>query len=93
MKDLDAEIRDRHVLIVEDIIDTGLTLSYLRRNLSARGAASVEICALLNKHNLNQVDIPVKYEGFSIPNVFVVGYGLDYAQRYRNLPYIASVNK
>lgn len=93
MKDLDTDIQGKHVLIVEDIVDTGLTLSYLRRNLFARGAASVEICALLNKHNLDQVDIPVKYEGFSIPDVFVVGYGLDHAERYRNLPYIAVLEK
>jgi hypoxanthine phosphoribosyltransferase len=92
-KDLDAEINGRHILIVEDIIDTGLTLSYLQRNLSARGAASVEICALLNKRAANKVDVPIKYEGFSIPDVFVVGYGLDYAERYRNLPYIATLKK
>jgi hypoxanthine phosphoribosyltransferase len=93
MKDLDVEIKGKHVLIVEDIVDTGLTLSYLQRNLAARGAASVEICALLNKRGRDKVDIPVKYEGFSIPNVFVVGYGLDHAERYRNLPYIAVLEK
>jgi hypoxanthine phosphoribosyltransferase len=92
-KDLSAEISGKHLLIVEDIIDTGLTLSYLQRHLSARGAASVEICALLNKRAANQIDIPVRYEGFSIPDVFVVGYGLDYDQRYRNLPYIARLKK
>ena len=92
-KDLDVELSGKHVLIVEDIIDTGLTLSYLQRNLSARGAASVEICTLLNKRAANKVDIPIKYEGFSIPDDFVVGYGLDYAERYRNLPGIATLKK
>jgi len=92
-KDLDSEITGRHVLIVEDIIDTGLTLSYLQRNLAARGAESVEICALLNKRTENKVEIPIKYEGFSIPDVFVVGYGLDYSELYRNLPYVASLKK
>lgn len=92
-KDLDVEITGKHVLIVEDIIDTGLTLSYLQKNLAARGAASVEICALLNKRVANKMDVPIKYQGFSIPDVFVVGYGLDYAERYRNLPYIAYLKK
>jgi hypoxanthine phosphoribosyltransferase len=93
LKDLDTDIRDRHVLLVEDIIDTGLTLRYLMRNFRSRGPASLEICALLNKRVENQVDLPIKYEGFSIPDVFVVGYGLDYAERYRNLPYIARLRK
>ena len=92
-KDLDSEITGRHVVIVEDIIDTGLTLNYLQRNLAGRSAESVEICALLNKRTENKVDIPIKYEGFSIPDVFVVGYGLDFNERYRNLPYIATIKK
>ena len=93
IKDLDSDIKDRNVVLVEDIIDTGLTLSYLLRNLRSRGPASLEICALLNKRTENQVDLPIKYEGFSIPDIFVVGYGLDYAERYRNLPYIAELKK
>ncbi|MBK5092349.1 MAG: hypoxanthine phosphoribosyltransferase [Actinobacteria bacterium] len=93
LKDLDKDITGRHVLLVEDIIDTGLTLNYLLRSLTARGPASLEICALLNKQVANKVELPVKYEGFSIPDVFVVGYGLDCAESYRNLPYIASVKK
>lgn len=93
-KDLDVEIAGSHVLIVEDIIDTGLTLSYLIKNLEARGASSVEICSLLNKkHVEGKVDLEIKYEGFAIPDVFVVGYGLDYAELYRNLPYIATLSK
>jgi hypoxanthine phosphoribosyltransferase len=93
-KDLDTDIKDRHVVIVEDIIDTGLALSYLLKNLEARGPASLEICALLNKkHVEGKVDLPIKYEGFSIPDVFVVGYGLDYDQKYRNLPYIATFKR
>lgn len=94
LKDLDTDIKGRHVVIVEDIIDTGLTLSYLLKNLDARGPASLEICSLLNKkHVEGKVDLHIKYEGFSIPDVFVVGYGLDYAERYRNLPYIATIRK
>ena len=93
LKDLDTDIAGRHVLLVEDIIDTGLTLNYLLRSLRARGPASLEICALLNKQVANKVELPVKYEGFSIPDVFVVGYGLDCAESYRNLPYIASVKR
>ncbi len=92
-KDLDGGLDGRHVLIVEDIVDTGLTLSYLVRNLRARGAASVEICALLNKLVADKVDVHVKYEGFTIPDVFVVGYGLDCDERYRNLPYIAELER
>jgi hypoxanthine phosphoribosyltransferase len=92
LKDLDTDITGRHVLIVEDIIDTGLTLSYLVKSLSARGAASVEICALLNKQPVEgKIDLPIKYEGFSIPDIFVVGYGLDYDEGGRNLPYIAGL--
>jgi hypoxanthine phosphoribosyltransferase len=89
LKDLDSNITGRHVLVVEDIIDTGLTLSYLMRNLSAREPASLEVCALLVKHGRRESDVPVKYVGFEIPNRFVVGYGLDFAERYRNLPHVA----
>jgi hypoxanthine phosphoribosyltransferase len=85
LKDLDADITDRRVLIVEDIIDSGLTLSWLLANLQSRGAKSVDILALLRKPNAAKVDVQVKYVGFEIPNKFVVGYGLDYAERYRNL--------
>ncbi|MDQ4149394.1 MAG: hypoxanthine phosphoribosyltransferase [Actinomycetota bacterium] len=89
LKDLDFEITDRHVLLVEDIIDSGLTLNYLLKYLSGRKPASLEVCALLRKSDIQQVDIEVRYEGFEIPPKFVIGYGLDHAQRYRNLPYIA----
>jgi hypoxanthine phosphoribosyltransferase len=89
LKDLDSDITDRHVLILEDIIDTGLTLSYLMRNLGAREPASLEVCALLVKHGRRETDVPVKYVGFEIPNRFVVGYGLDFGERYRNLPHVA----
>jgi hypoxanthine phosphoribosyltransferase len=85
LKDLDTDVTGRHVLIVEDIIDSGLTLSWLMRNLRARGAASVEVLALLRKPEAVKVDLTPKYLGFDIPNEFVVGYGLDYAERYRNL--------
>ena len=85
LKDLDTDISDRHVLVVEDIIDTGLTLSWLVSNLSSRGPASVEICTLLRKPEALQMSVDVKYVGHDIPNEFVVGYGLDYAERYRNL--------
>lgn len=88
LKDLDINIAGRDVLVVEDIIDSGLTLSYLMRNLRARRPASLEICSLLTKPERREIDVPVKYVGFEIPNRFVVGYGLDYAERYRNLPYI-----
>jgi hypoxanthine phosphoribosyltransferase len=88
LKDLDRDIAGRHVLIVEDIIDSGLTLSWLLRNLASRNPASIEVVALLRKPDAIKVDVPVKYVGFDIPNEFVVGYGLDYAERYRNLPYI-----
>ncbi|MCS5714957.1 hypoxanthine phosphoribosyltransferase [Herbiconiux sp. CPCC 205716] len=85
LKDLDTDITGRKVLIVEDIIDSGLTLSWLLANLRSRGAASVEICALLRKPEAVKVEIDVRYVGYDIPNAFVVGYGLDYAERYRNL--------
>ncbi len=91
MKDLDTDINGRHVLIVEDIIDTGLTLSWLVANLRSRGPASVEICALLRKPDALQMTIDVRYVGFDIPNEFVVGYGLDYAERYRNLRSIGTL--
>ncbi len=85
VKDLDAELTDRHVLVVEDIIDSGLTLNYLRRYLQARRPASVEVCALLVKEGEQRVDLDLRYVGFSIPAEFVVGYGLDVGERYRNL--------
>jgi hypoxanthine phosphoribosyltransferase len=88
LKDLDRDISGQHVLIVEDIIDSGLTLSWLLRNLASRNPASIEVVTLLRKPDAVKVDVPVKYVGFDIPNEFVVGYGLDYAERYRNLPYI-----
>jgi hypoxanthine phosphoribosyltransferase len=89
LKDLDAPIEDRDVLIVEDIVDSGLTLSYLFRMLRARGPASLEVCALLTKPGRREIDLPIRYVGFEIPNRFAIGYGLDYAERYRNLPYVA----
>ena len=88
LKDLDINIEGRDVLVVEDIIDSGLTLSYLMRNLEAREPASLEICALLTKPDRREIEVPVKYVGFEIPNRFVIGYGLDFAERYRNLPYV-----
>ncbi len=88
LKDLDRDITDKHVVVVEDIIDSGLTLSWLLRNLRSRQPASVEVVALLRKPDAVKVDIPVRYVGFDIPNAFVVGYGLDYAERYRDLPYV-----
>jgi hypoxanthine phosphoribosyltransferase len=87
--DLKAPIMDRNILIVEDIIDSGRTLDYMRRNLLARGPASLRICSLLSKPSRREVDVEVDYEGFEIPDEFVVGYGLDFAEKYRNLPYIA----
>jgi hypoxanthine phosphoribosyltransferase len=89
LKDLDINIEGRDVLVVEDIIDSGLTLSYLIRNLESRDPASLEVCALLTKPERREIDVPVRYTGFEIPNEFVIGYGLDYAERYRNLPYVA----
>ena len=91
LKDLDAPIADRHVLIVEDIIDSGLTLQYLMRNLRAREPASLEVCALLTKPERLRVDLSPRYVGFEIPNRFAVGYGLDHGQRYRNLGYVAAL--
>jgi hypoxanthine phosphoribosyltransferase len=91
LKDLDADITDCHVLIVEDIIDSGLTLSWLVRNLQSRGPASLKVCALLRKPGAARVDVDVAYTGFDIGNAFVIGYGLDYAERYRNLPFIGTL--
>ena len=93
LKDLDAAIADRDVLIVEDIIDSGLTLHYLLRNLQARGPKSVEVCALLTKPERRRVDLPVRYVGFEIPNRFAIGYGLDHLERYRNLSYVAALRE
>jgi hypoxanthine phosphoribosyltransferase len=89
LKDLDINISGRDVLVVEDIIDSGLTLSYLMRSLRARKPSTVEICALLTKPERREVEVPVRYTGFEIPNRFVIGYGLDFDERYRNLPYVA----
>jgi hypoxanthine phosphoribosyltransferase len=89
LKDLDATIEGKDVLIVEDIIDSGLTLSYLLRTLRAREPRSLEVCALLTKPERREVDLPIRYTGFEIPNKFVIGYGLDHAERYRNLPFVA----
>ena len=93
LKDLDINIEGRHVLVVEDIIDSGLTLSYLVRNLEAREPASLEVCALLTKPDRREIDVPVRYTGFEIPNRFVIGYGLDFAERYRNLPYVGVLDE
>ena len=93
LKDLDASIEGREVLIVEDIVDSGLTLSYLLRTLRARDPASVEVCALLTKPERRKVELPIRYVGFEIPNRFVVGYGLDHAERFRNLPYVAALSE
>ncbi len=93
LKDLDAPIEDRHVLVVEDIIDSGLTLQYLMRNLKARRPASLEVCALLTKPERLRVDLSPRYLGFEIPNRFAIGYGLDHAQRYRNLDYVAALGE
>ena len=87
----EKEIQGRDVLIVEDIIDSGLTLNYLLKNLRSRRPATLEVCALLRKPDAVKVEVPVKYIGFDIPNEFVIGYGLDYAERYRDLPYIATL--
>jgi len=92
LKDLDRDIAGRNVLIIEDIVDSGLTLSWLLKNLASRRPASLEVCALLRKPDAVKVDVPVKYIGFDIPNEFVVGYGLDYAERYRDLPYIGTLD-
>jgi hypoxanthine phosphoribosyltransferase len=93
LKDLDAAIEGRDVLIVEDIVDSGLTLQYLMRNLAGRGPRSLEVCALLIKPERRKVDLPTRYVGFEIPNRFAIGYGLDHAERYRNLPYVAALKQ
>jgi len=93
LKDLDAAIEGRDVLIVEDIVDSGLTLSYLFRMLGGRSPASLEVCALLTKPDRREVDMPIRYVGFEIPNKFAIGYGLDHAEHYRNLPYVAVLNE
>ena len=91
LKDLDRDITGKHVLVLEDIIDSGLTLSWLLKNLGGREPASLEVCTLLRKPDAVKVEVPVRYIGFDIPNEFVVGYGLDYAERYRDLPYIGTL--
>jgi hypoxanthine phosphoribosyltransferase len=93
LKDLDASIAGRDVLIVEDIVDSGLTLSYLLRSLGARGPRTLEVCALLTKPTRRKVDLPIRYVGFEIPDRFAIGYGLDYGERYRNLPYVAALKQ
>jgi hypoxanthine phosphoribosyltransferase len=93
LKDLDASIEGRDVLIVEDIIDSGLTLHYLLRNLQARGPASLEVCALLTKPERRRVDLPIRYVGFEIPNRFAIGYGLDHDERFRNLNHVAALRE
>jgi hypoxanthine phosphoribosyltransferase len=93
LKDLDINIEGRHVLVVEDIIDSGLTLSYLVRNLESREPASLTVCALLTKPSRREIEVEVRYVGFEIPNRFVIGYGLDFAERYRNLPYVAVLDE
>ena len=93
LKDLDTKIEGRHVVIVEDIVDSGLTLSYLLRNLQARGPASLEVCALLTKPERRKADIVCRYVGFEIPNRFAIGYGLDYGERFRSLPYVAALDE
>jgi hypoxanthine phosphoribosyltransferase len=92
LKDLDASIEGRDVLIVEDIVDSGLTLHYLLRTLRARNPASLEVCALLTKPERRKVELPIRYVGFEIPNEFAIGYGLDLGERYRNLPYVAALS-
>jgi len=92
LKDLDRDINDRDVLIVEDVVDSGLTLSWLLRNLATRRPRSLRVCALLRKPDAVRADVDISYVGFDIPNEFVVGYGLDYAERYRDLPYIGTLD-
>ena len=89
VKDLEIPIEGRHILFVEDVIDTGLTLNYILKNLRTRRPASLEVCVFFNKPNHRLIDIPIKYKGFDLPDRFVVGYGLDYRERYRNLPFVA----
>jgi len=91
LKDLDTPIEGRNVLIVEDIVDSGLTLQYLMRNLGARNPASLAVCALLTKPERRKVELPIQFVGFEIPDRFAIGYGLDHAERYRNLPYVAAL--
>ena len=93
LKDLDTSIEGREVLLVEDIVDSGLTLSYLLRTLRARNPSSLEVCALLTKPERRKVELPIRYVGFEIPNRFAIGYGLDHAERFRNLPYVAVLNR
>jgi hypoxanthine phosphoribosyltransferase len=93
LKDLDLNIEGRHVLVVEDIIDSGLTLSYLVRNLESREPATLEVCTLLTKQGRRRIEVDVRYVGFEIPNRFVIGYGLDFAERYRNLPYVGVLHE
>jgi hypoxanthine phosphoribosyltransferase len=93
LKDLDAPIQGRDVVLVEDIIDSGLTLHYLLKNLRARNPASLEVCALLTKPDRRRIDLPIRYVGFEIPNRFAIGYGLDHAQRYRNLRHVAVLDE
>jgi hypoxanthine phosphoribosyltransferase len=93
LKDLDASIEGRHVLIVEDIVDSGLTLQYLLRNLQGRGPASVEVCALLTKPDRRKIELEARYVGFEIPDRFAIGYGLDHGERFRNLPYVAALQQ
>jgi hypoxanthine phosphoribosyltransferase len=92
LKDLDQPLEGRNVLIVEDIVDSGLTLQYLLRSLETRRPASLEVCALLTKPSRRAVDLPARYIGFEIPDKFAIGYGLDHAEKYRNLPYVAALN-
>ena len=92
-KDLNSDIMGKDVIIVEDIVDTGTTLHYLRNFLQSREANSVEICSMLDKPERREVDVPIKYKGFEVDNLFIVGYGLDYDQKYRNLPYISFLNE
>lgn len=91
VKDLEISIHNRHILFIEDVVDTGLTLNYLLQNLRARQPSSLEVCALFNKPEHRLIDIPIKYKGFDLPDQFVVGYGLDYREKYRNLPFVGSL--
>lgn len=93
LKDLDEDIAGRHVILVEDVVDSGLTLDYLLRNLRSRGPASLDVLALLVKPSQRRTELPIRYQGFDVPDVFVVGYGLDFAERFRNLPFIATLRE